>query len=195
MSARNEALLRLAQHLHSLSHLRAPRHLTSESRKVPAQIDAETLERRYLPTVMRYGGLAIADAAMLNASAIKGRQLEISRVKTRKKVSVKLPQFRDQHLRRVFEAAGVKGTPHQLRHTFVHNLPNDGWSMREVAAAIGDKPSTVEKYYSKWNVREQEVQNKRMDETHAKDPLLTELSTKSTPANVVPIQKKRTKSA
>jgi len=193
-------------------------------------LEAAKVDRdpRIFPLVllMRYSGLAIADATMLHTSAIKGRQLEIRRVKTNKKVSVRLPQFvvdailgmksrehdgyfwwngeskleslcdlyRDWHLRRVFETAKVDGTPHMIRHTFVHSLLNQGWSMREVATAIGDKPSTVERYYSKWNSREQEAQNKRMDAANEADPLLKAIAVRGDllKAQIVSMRQKKT---
>ncbi|HWO38269.1 MAG TPA: hypothetical protein VNO32_56570, partial [Candidatus Acidoferrum sp.] len=70
--------------------------------------------------------------------------------------------YRDHHLRRVFTAAKVSGTPHMFRHTFVHVLLNEGLSMRDVAAAIGDTVRITERHYGKWNVREQERLNQRI---------------------------------
>jgi site-specific recombinase XerD len=96
--------------------------------------------------------------------------------------------FRDQHLRRVFAASGVKGTPHMFRHTFVHALLNEGLSMRDVAASIGDTVQITERHYGKWNVREQERLNQRLVAAHEKDELLAALS--KPPADVVPIGRK-----
>lgn len=96
--------------------------------------------------------------------------------------------YRDHHLRRVFAAAQVKGTPHMFRHTFVHALLNDGLSMRDVAAAIGDTVQITERHYGKWNVREQERLNQRLVATHEKDEILAALS--KVPANIVPMLRK-----
>lgn len=84
--------------------------------------------------------------------------------------------YRDNHLRRVFTAAKVAGTPHMFRHTFVHALLNEGLSMRDVAAAIGDTVRITERHYGKWNVREQERLNQRIVAVNEKDELLAALS-------------------
>lgn len=99
--------------------------------------------------------------------------------------------YRDHHLRRVFAAADVIGTPHMFRHTFVHALLNEGLSMREVAASIGDTVQITERYYGKWNVREQVRLNERLVEAHDRDELLAALS--KPPAAVVPIRGKATR--
>jgi site-specific recombinase XerD len=96
--------------------------------------------------------------------------------------------YRDYHLRRVFTAAKVQGTPHMFRHTFVHALLNEGLSMRDVAAAIGDTVQITERHYGKWNVREQERLNQRIVATHEKDELLAALS--KPPAKVLPMPRK-----
>jgi len=96
--------------------------------------------------------------------------------------------YRDNHLRRVFAVAKVAGTPHMFRHTFVHVLLNEGLSMRDVAAAIGDTVRITERHYGKWNVREQERLNQRIVAAHEKDELLAALS--KPPADVVPISRK-----
>lgn len=95
--------------------------------------------------------------------------------------------YRDHHLRRVFAAAKVVGTPHMFRHTFVHALLNAGVSMREVAAAIGDTVRITEMHYGKWNKREQERLNARIVAVNADDELLAAIS--KPPADVVPISK------
>jgi site-specific recombinase XerD len=96
--------------------------------------------------------------------------------------------YRDNHLRRVFAAAGISGTPHMFRHTFVHTLLNEGLSMRDVAAAIGDTVRITERHYGKWNVREQERLNQRIVAANEKDEVLAALS--KPPADVVPISRK-----
>jgi integrase len=96
--------------------------------------------------------------------------------------------YRDYHLRRVFTAAKVAGMPHMFRHTFVHVLLNEGLSMRDVAAAIGDTVRITERHYGKWNVREQERLNQRIVAANEKDELLAALS--KPPANVVPTVRK-----
>jgi integrase len=101
--------------------------------------------------------------------------------------------YRDHHLRRVFKAAGVKGTPHMFRHTFVHSLLNAGMSMREVAAAIGDTVRITELHYGKWNTREQERLNQRIVAVNDIDEVLAALS--RPPAGVVAIRKQQKVSA
>ncbi|HXA78739.1 MAG TPA: tyrosine-type recombinase/integrase [Candidatus Acidoferrales bacterium] len=93
--------------------------------------------------------------------------------------------YRDHHLRRVFKAAKVQGTPHMFRHTFVHSLLNAGMSMREVAAAIGDTVHITERHYGKWNKREQERLNQRIVAVNESDEFLAALS--RPPASVMPI--------
>jgi site-specific recombinase XerD len=97
--------------------------------------------------------------------------------------------YRDHHLRRVFKVAGIRGTPHMFRHTFVHNLLNQGLSMREVAAAIGDTVQITERHYGKWNVREQERLNRRIVAVNEQDEVLAALS--KPPAHVVQMQAPR----
>ena len=75
-----------------------------------------------------------------------------------------------------------------FRHTFVHTLLNEGLSMRDVAAAIGDTVRITERHYGKWNVREQERLNQRIVAANEKDELLAALS--KPPADVVPISRK-----
>ena len=101
--------------------------------------------------------------------------------------------YRDNHLRPVFKAAGVSGTPHMFRHTFVHSLLNAGLSMREVAAAIGDTVQITERHYGKWNVREQERLNQRIVAVNERDEVLAALS--KPPAGVVQMPVGRRKSA
>jgi site-specific recombinase XerD len=96
--------------------------------------------------------------------------------------------YRDHHLRRVFTAAKVSGTPHMFRHTFVHVLLNEGLSMRDVAAAIGDTVRITERHYGKWNVREQERLNQRIVAANEQDELLAALL--KPPANLVPTARK-----
>lgn len=98
--------------------------------------------------------------------------------------------YRDYHLRRIFTAAKVKGTPHWFRHTFVHALLNAGMSMREVAAAIGDTVRITERHYGKWNVREQERLNQRIVAVNDTDEVLAALS--KPPAGVLPIRSGKT---
>jgi integrase len=97
--------------------------------------------------------------------------------------------YRDHHLRRVFEAAKVQGTPHMFRHTFVHSLLNAGMSMREVAAAIGDTVHITERHYGKWNQREQERLNQRIVAVNESDEFLATLS--RPPARFLPMSGSR----
>ncbi len=85
--------------------------------------------------------------------------------------------YRDFHLRRVFERAGVKGTPHMFRHTFVQRALDSGlMSMRQVAAAIGDSELICQRHYGKWNKRGQEQLNAQLQAVHSQDKLLQTLN-------------------
>ena len=52
--------------------------------------------------------------------------------------------------RRIFKAAGVKGRPHQFRHTAAKRLLVKGVSAGFVASILGDSEAVVRKHYSKW---------------------------------------------
>ena len=55
-----------------------------------------------------------------------------------------------KRLKEVFTAAGVIGTSHQFRHTFVTDLLEQDYDISIVARYIGDSVETVEEYYSHW---------------------------------------------
>lgn len=70
--------------------------------------------------------------------------------------------YRDEHFKRVFKAAKIKGhpRPHAFRHTFASHLLRAGASYRQVAKFLGNSAKVVEQYYSKWVPEEQENANK-----------------------------------
>jgi integrase len=51
---------------------------------------------------------------------------------------------------RVFKAAGVKGTPHQFRHTFAKRLLVKGVPIGHVAALLGNTEEVCRATYAKW---------------------------------------------
>jgi site-specific recombinase XerD len=52
--------------------------------------------------------------------------------------------------KRVFRRAGVKGTPHQLRHTTVKRLLVKGVPIGHIASLLGHSEQVCRKHYSKW---------------------------------------------
>lgn len=50
----------------------------------------------------------------------------------------------------IFKAAGVKGHPHQFRHTVAKRLLVQGLSVSHVATLLGNSENIVRKHYSKW---------------------------------------------
>jgi integrase len=60
--------------------------------------------------------------------------------------------------RQVFQAAGVDGTSHMLRHTFSVELLKAGVDIRKVSRALGHTSVTItERYYAKWNRAQQDI--------------------------------------
>ena len=51
---------------------------------------------------------------------------------------------------RIFKAAGVKGHPHQFRHTVAKRLLVQGLAVSHVATLLGNSENIVRKHYSKW---------------------------------------------
>jgi integrase/recombinase XerD len=72
------------------------------------------------------------------------------------------PKYFQKLYKRVFTAAGVDGSSHDLRHTYAINLLTSGVDIRTVSRLLGHKSINVtEKYYSKWCSSQQD----RLDET------------------------------
>ncbi len=64
----------------------------------------------------------------------------------------------DKMYRQVFQAAGVDGTSHMLRHTFSVELLKAGVDIRKVSKALGHSSVTItERYYAKWNKAQQDI--------------------------------------
>jgi integrase len=74
-----------------------------------------------------------------------------------------------ERLRKVFRTAGsfpFHPTPHLFRHTFVRIHLQNGVSIEDVAALIGDTPETVRKWYSDWVPERQERLSRAVREAH-----------------------------
>jgi integrase len=74
-----------------------------------------------------------------------------------------------ERLAKIFKAAGpfpFHPTPHLFRHTFVRIHLQNGVSVEDVAALIGDTPETVRKYYSDWVPERQERLARVIREAH-----------------------------
>jgi integrase len=74
-----------------------------------------------------------------------------------------------ERLAKIFKAAGpfpFHPTPHLFRHTFVRIHLQNGVSVEDVAALIGDTPETVRKYYSDWVPERQERLARAIREAH-----------------------------
>ena len=64
----------------------------------------------------------------------------------------------DKLYRRVFKAAGVDGSSHELRHTFSVELLKAGVDIRRVSKALGHSSVHItERYYAKWNKAQQDI--------------------------------------
>jgi len=64
----------------------------------------------------------------------------------------------DKLYRRVFKAAGVDGSSHELRHTFSVELLKAGVDIRRVSKALGHSSVLItERYYAKWNKAQQDI--------------------------------------
>lgn len=61
-----------------------------------------------------------------------------------------LPDGAAKRLQRVSARAGVRVSPHGLRHFFVTDMLAHGTSVPDVAAMIGDSPKTVLSVYAHW---------------------------------------------
>jgi site-specific recombinase XerD len=71
-----------------------------------------------------------------------------------------------------------KATPHMFRHTLVRDLLEHGTPMEEIAELLGDSMKTVEKYYSKWDVRRQARLETRLEDFWDQDPLTKSLASR-----------------
>jgi integrase len=68
------------------------------------------------------------------------------------------PSYFHKLYRKVFKAAGVKGSSHDFRHTFAIELLKAGTDVRKVRKALGHSSVTVtEKYYSRWCAGQQVI--------------------------------------
>ena len=66
------------------------------------------------------------------------------------------------HVKKLGERAGVENChPHRFRHTFVVDGLMGGNSIEEMAAYIGDKPATVQKYYAQYTDARRELADKK----------------------------------
>lgn len=68
------------------------------------------------------------------------------------------PSYFHKLYRKVFKAAGVKGSSHHFRHTYAIELLKAGVDIRTVQKALGHSSlGTTEKYYSRWNLAQQDL--------------------------------------
>jgi integrase len=69
-----------------------------------------------------------------------------------------------------------RATPHMFRHTLARDLLENETPMEEVAELLGNDMDTVERYYSKWDVRRQARLEDRLKNFWENDPLTKSLS-------------------
>jgi hypothetical protein len=68
------------------------------------------------------------------------------------------PSYFHKLYRKVFKAADVKGSSHHFRHTYAIELLKAGIDIRTVQKALGHSSlGTTEKYYSRWNLAQQDL--------------------------------------
>ena len=68
------------------------------------------------------------------------------------------PSYFHKLYRKVFKAAGVEGSSHHFRHTYAIELLKAGIDIRTVQKALGHSSlGTTEKYYSRWNLAQQDL--------------------------------------
>ena len=74
------------------------------------------------------------------------------------------PSYFQKLYRRVFKAADIEGSSHDLRHTFAVELLKKGIPTRRVQMALGHKSVQVtEHYYAKWCKSQQEALDKDLE--------------------------------
>jgi site-specific recombinase XerD len=67
------------------------------------------------------------------------------------------PSYFQSLYHRVFKAAGVEGSSHDLRHTYAVELLKSGVDIRTVSKALGHSSVTItERFYSRWCVGQQD---------------------------------------
>jgi site-specific recombinase XerD len=67
------------------------------------------------------------------------------------------PSYFHKMYRRVFKAAGVEGSSHDLRHTYAVDLLEKGLRMEDVKKALGHSSIQItERYYGKWSRGQQD---------------------------------------
>lgn len=64
-----------------------------------------------------------------------------------------------QDLRRLFKRAGIKGHPHQFRHTFATRALEHGWTFTDIAQALGITEDVVRKHYGPFTPGQQQRQD------------------------------------
>ena len=70
----------------------------------------------------------------------------------------------------VFERSGVKRAHcHRFRHTLASELLGKGGTCEEVAAILGDSPTTIRRYYAKWSEEYQSRQDALIRKIHDTD--------------------------
>jgi integrase/recombinase XerD len=137
-------------------------------------------ELRALVLVMRHSGLRIGDACTLARDKVQHDILELRTAKSGTKVRIPLhsdaveslaalpkkgkhyfwswassvktvTSIWHQTFKSLFDRAGVKGHPHQLRHTFAVGLLQKGVSMENLSTLLGHRSIRItEKFYAPW---------------------------------------------
>jgi site-specific recombinase XerD len=75
----------------------------------------------------------------------------------------------------VFQRSGVaRAHCHRFRHTLASELLGKGGTMEEVAAILGDSPTTIRRYYAKWTEEYQSRQDNLIRKIHGTDLAQTE---------------------
>jgi integrase len=144
----------------------------------PNKLNAVRL--RALVLLLRHTGISIRDAVTLSRERIEDGKLYVRRAKTGTKVYcplhpdvidalAKIPETGpfyfwsgnglpksvvadyQRAIARLFKRAGVRGTPHQFRHSFAKGLLMAGVPTERVAALLGHRnPAITAKHYSQW---------------------------------------------
>lgn len=141
--------------------------------------------------VLLLTGLRIIDVSKLTKDRIQQGRIFLYTTKTGAPVSLPLPEdlahelnavphhqifctptgtqkdnsltdyWRDQ-TGKIFAAAGIKGHPHQFRHTMARRLLEAGASVEDVADILGNSPNIVRKHYAPWVASRQAALDSRL---------------------------------
>lgn len=151
--------------------------------------------------VLLLTGLRIIDVSKLTKDRIQNGRIFLYTTKTGAAVSLPLPEdisaglnaiphhqifqtptgtqkdnsltdyWRDQ-TGKVFTACGIKGHPHQFRHTMARRLLEAGASVEDVADILGNSPNIVRKHYAPWVASRQSALDARLEALWTKPKLV-----------------------